>query len=130
MKSILVFLLAAGLCSSLQAQDQKPENIVQRQLDAYNAQNLSAFAATYSDSIEIFRFPSRPTLTGKASLEKSYGELFAKYPNNRAAVLNRIVQGNHVIDQEKVTGRGDRDTQAPAIYEVKNGLIRRVWFIY
>ena len=130
MKSILVFLLLVGFCSSLQAQQQQPENVVQRQLDAYNAQNLPAFAATYSDSIEIFRFPGKPTLTGKASLEKSYGELFRKYPNNKAAVLNRIVQGNHVIDQEKVTGRGDRETQATAIYEVKNGLIRRVWFIY
>ncbi len=129
MRSILVFLLATGLYSSLQAQEQKPETIVQRQLDAYNAQKLAAFAATYSDSIEIFRFPGKPTLTGKAALEKSYGALFAKYPNNRAAVLNRIVQGNHVIDQEKVTGRGDRETQATAIYEVKDGLIRRVWFI-
>jgi len=129
MKPILVFLLLIGLVSRLQAQQPSPENVVQRQLDAYNAQNLSAFVATYSDSIEIFRFPGKLTMAGKPALEKSYGELFRRFPNNRATVSSRIVQGNHVIDQEKVTGRGPAEVQATAVYEIKEGLIRRVWFI-
>ncbi len=119
-----------GVIPSVWAQQEGPEKLVQRQLEAYNAQNLSAFAATYSDSIEIYRFPNRLTMQGKANLEKAYGGLFRKYPKNYAALLGRIVQGNTVIDQEKVTGRGDSESKATAIYEVQNGLIRRVWFIY
>ena len=106
-----------------------PEKVVQRQLEAYNAQNLPAFLATYADSIEIYRFPGKLAMQGKAALEKGYGDLFKKYPNNYAALLGRIVQGNKVIDQERVTGRGKDTVQAVAVYEVQNGLIRRVWFI-
>lgn len=106
-----------------------PEKVVQRQLEAYNAQNMPAFLATYADSIEIYRFPNKLTMQGKAALEKGYGDLFRKYPTNYAALLGRIVQGNKVIDHERVTGRGNNTVQAVAIYEVQNGLIRRVWFV-
>lgn len=129
MKYIALFLALTGYVHAALAQQDGPEKVVQRQLEAYNAQNLPAFVATYSDSIEIYRFPNRLTMTGKASLEKSYGELFKKFPQNYAALLGRIVQGNTVIDQEKVTGRGPNEVRATAIYEVKNGLIRRVWFV-
>jgi len=130
MKFLLFYLLLFGAARNAQSQQEAPEKLVQRQLEAYNAQNLSAFVATYSDSIEIYRFPNRLNLKGKANLEKSYGELFKKYPQNYATILGRIVQGNTVIDQEKVSGRGDSETRTTAIYEVQNGLIRRVWFVY
>lgn len=130
MKTLFSFLLLIGIIQPVWAQQEGPEKLVQRQLEAYNAQNLSVFVATYSDSIEIYRFPNQLRMKGKANLEKSYGELFKKYPQNYAALLGRIVQGNTVIDQEKVTGRGDGESKATAIYEVQNGLIRRVWFVY
>ena len=130
MKTLFSFLILFGSVLSVWAQKEGPEKLVQRQLEAYNAQNLSAFVATYSDSIEIYRFPNRLTMKGKANLERTYGDLFKKYPQNYAALLGRIVQGNTVIDQEKVTGRGDGESRATAIYEVQNGLIRRVWFVY
>jgi len=130
MKLLLSFLLLFMLVHPIWAQQEGPEKLVQRQLEAYNAQNLSAFVATYSDSIEIYRFPNRLSMKGKASLEKVYGELFRKYPQNYAALLGRLVQGTTVIDQEKVTGRGDGESRVTAIYEVQNGLIRRVWFVY
>ena len=130
MKTLFSFLILFGPVLSVWAQQEGPEKLVQRQLEAYNAQNLSAFVATYSDSIEIYRFPNRLTMKGKANLERNYGDLFKKYPQNYAALLGRIVQGNTVIDQEKVTGRGDGESKATAIYEVQNGLIRRVWFVY
>jgi hypothetical protein len=129
MKTLLSFLLLSGIVQPVWAQQEGPEKLVQRQLEAYNAQNLSAFVATYSDSIEIYRFPNQLRMKGKANLEKAYGELFKKYPQNYAALLGRIVHGNTVIDQEKVTGRGDGESKATAIYEVQNGLIRRVWFV-
>lgn len=93
MKFLPACLLLSSLVSKAYAQQEAPEKLVQRQLEAYNAQNLSAFVATYSDSIEIYRFPNRLNLKGKANLEKSYGELFKKYPQNYATLLGRIVQG-------------------------------------
>lgn len=130
MKYLILFFLLTGFACRGYAQQEGPEKIVQRQLEAYNAQNLSAFVATYADSVEIYRFPNQLRMKGKVALEKSYGDLFKANPNNYAALLGRIVQGNTVIDQEKVTGRGAGELRATAIYEVEKGLIRRVWFVY
>jgi hypothetical protein len=130
MKQLFLGLFLVGLIPAVRAQQEGPEKLVQRQLEAYNAQNLAAFVATYADSIEIYQFPDKLRMKGKAALEKSYGELFKNNPTNYAALLGRIVQGNTVIDQEKVTGRGDKEVRATAIYQVQSGLIRRVWFVY
>ena len=35
-----------------------PVDIVQEQLEAYNARDLDRFAATYSETIRIFRMPA------------------------------------------------------------------------
>ena len=43
-------------------------------------------------------------------------------------LLNRIVQGNTVVDHEEVWLEGGRKVYAVAIYEIGNGKIKRVWF--
>ena len=44
------------------------------------------------------------------------------------AVEMRVEQGAIVVDKERVTGMGPEVVFALAIYEVEDGLIRRVWF--
>jgi hypothetical protein len=131
MKPILTTLFITACLVSTLAQDA-PEKLVQKQLEAYNRGDLKAFVSTYADSVEIYGFNNQQLLMkGKALLEKEYGELFKMYPKNYAALRGRIVQGNFVIDKEHVTGRGEgQEMEATAIYEVKNGLIVKVWFIW
>lgn len=130
-KPILTITLLIACLITAKAQDA-PEKLVQKQLEAYNRGDLKAFVSTYADSVEIYGFNNQKLLMkGKADLEKEYGELFKMYPKNYAALRGRIVQGNFVIDKEHVTGRGEgQDMEATAIYEVKNGLIVRVWFMW
>jgi hypothetical protein len=59
---------------------ETPVALVQRQLNAYNAGNIDAFLEPYSDDVEIFDFPNKPTLKGKEAMRKQYAELFAKFP--------------------------------------------------
>lgn len=105
-----------------------PAALVQRQLDAYNAHDLDAFVATYSEDIELFSLPNPEGRSGgHAMLRDTYGSLFAEQkPNCRA--LSRIVEGTFVIDQEFCRFGEDRVLRATAIYQVEDGLIRRVWF--
>jgi hypothetical protein len=42
--------------------------------------------------------------------------------------VNRIVQGNTVIDQERVQS-GNRVIEAIAIYYIENGKIKKVYFV-
>jgi len=43
-------------------------DVVQRQVDAYNARDLERFAAAYSESIAIFRMPAlAPAVSGNGA---------------------------------------------------------------
>lgn len=107
-----------------------PELVVQRQLEHYNAHDLDAFLATYADNAEIFDLPntSTPTMSGAAEMRTRYGELFTRAPEVNCQVVDRIVEGDYVIDQEFCSLNAERRVRATAIYQVENGRIRRVWF--
>ena len=104
-----------------------PAGVVQRQLEAYNAHDIEAFLATYSDDIELFNLPEpEAQRSGIETMRAVYGRLFTTLkPNCR--LLSRTVQGNYVIDQE-FCQFGDNTVRATATYQVEDGLIRRVWF--
>jgi hypothetical protein len=108
-----------------------PEALVQAQLDAYNAHDLQAFVACYSDDIKIYRPPvTEPALAGKAAFADFYATQRFNLPGLQAQVLNRMVLGNKVIDHERITGLGDAPLEAAAVYEVTGGMISTVWFYY
>ena len=105
-----------------------PADIVQRQVDAYNAHDLAAFVATYSDSIRIFRMPSpEPLVAGKEKLEALYATRVFNNATLRAEILTRIVMGNKVVDHERVWRSEESHVEAVAVYEVSDGLIQCVW---
>jgi imidazolonepropionase-like amidohydrolase len=107
-----------------------PPDIVQQQVNAYNARDLEAFIATYSPDIKLYTYPDKLENTGHEEMRKTYGELFKRAPKLHCEIVNRIAQGNFVIDHERVTGLPNgRIINAVAIYEVRDNLIQRVWFV-
>lgn len=105
-------------------------DIVQRQLNAYNARDLEAFISTYHPDVRLYDFPDKLVREGHAALRQVYGRMFQQMPDLHARVQRRIAMGNHIIDEEIVTGLPEgRTLSATAIYEVRDGLISRVWFI-
>ncbi|MBN2492004.1 MAG: amidohydrolase family protein [Planctomycetes bacterium] len=114
--------------------DLVPESagdVVQRQVNAYNARDLEAFVETFSTDVELFWLGERkPYATGRGELRTRYGRFFAENPKVHCEVVRRICQSSHVIDQEKVTGLAQGEVlEATAIYQVELGRIRRVWFV-
>ena len=103
---------------------------VQRQLDAYNDHDLARFVAEYTDDVQVFRPPAtEPVLQGKAAFAAHYAANRFNLPELHAALVNRMVLGDKVIDHERITGLpGGGTLEAAAVYEVSGGLIRRVWF--
>jgi hypothetical protein len=102
---------------------------VQAQLDAYNAQDVEAFVACYAADVRIEDADGKLQLQGHDAMRERYAKLFAEHPANRAELLHRIAIGEHVIDHERITGRGPEPLFAVAIYRVRNGLIEHVRFI-
>lgn len=104
---------------------------VQGQLDAYNRRDLEKFMIFYSQDIEVFDFPNNQSrIKGIDAVRESYKKLFEENPKLHCNLVNRIVQGAVVIDQELVTGfEGKPNLNAIAIYRLENNLIREVHFI-
>ncbi|HUS34889.1 MAG TPA: nuclear transport factor 2 family protein [Verrucomicrobiae bacterium] len=108
-----------------------PTEIVQRQVEAYNARDLQAFAATYSETIQMIRLPAtEPAIKNKAELVEFYGANRFMAPSLHAEILNRIVLGNKVIDHERITGLPNSPFECVIVYEVDNDLIQRVWSVW
>lgn len=128
---ILCGFVSLMLFNSVQAQTTpSPLEIVQAQLDAYNKQDIEAFARVFSTDVEVFNAmgDTVPSLKGRTAVYERYAALFKKYPKNYSTLTGRVIQGDFVIDHEYVTGR-ENPTRIVAIYEVKEGFIVRCWFI-
>ena len=126
------FLL--GLSQLATAQDTastvSPESLAQQQLDAYNARDIDAFLKPYSEEVEIYNFPDQLMYTGKATMRQNYAQMFDNTPDLHCELVKRIVLGNTVIDQERVTGFGPgRVVEAVAIYKVEGDRIAKVYFV-
>ena len=101
-------------------------DIVQAQLEAYNAQDLDMFCSYYADDCVIAEFNGAVTQRGQPALRERYGSMFRANPDNKARIAKRIAVGDYVIDHEEIErGPGQRLTVI-AIYTVKNGLITRL----
>ena len=108
-----------------------PADLAQRQLDAYNAGDLEAFLACYAEDCTVRAHPSGAVMMrGREAMRDRYGRLFAEHPDLHAKLLARIEHEVFAIDHEHVVGlRPDEVVYAVATYEVRGGLIRRVWFL-
>ncbi|WP_271783985.1 amidohydrolase family protein [Aquimarina algiphila] len=107
---------------------ESPEQVVQRQVNAYNARNIDAFMDTYADDIKIYNFPDEISMEGKEKMRERFKDMFEKVPNLYCNIKNRIVLGNKVIDREYVRF-GEKYSSVIAIYEVTNGKISKVTFL-
>jgi hypothetical protein len=104
--------------------------VVDRQNAAYNRHDLEAFLATYADSISVQQLGDPVPVVGKLKLRESTEAWFAEAPGARTEVVERMVLGPFVVDRQRVTaGSGVQPLDAIGIYEVREGLIRRVWSI-
>ncbi len=111
------------------AQDS-PQQIAQRQLNAYNAGNVDAFVGYYHSEVEVYQFPNTLRYTGREKMRGNYAGFFEKNPKLHCELTERIVLGNKVIDREHITGLSSGGSfDAVAIYEIEAGMIRRVYFI-
>jgi imidazolonepropionase-like amidohydrolase len=104
-----------------------PEMLAQQQLNAYNAHDVEAFLAPYAEDVEIYNFPSKLDIKGKADMRKAY-QFITRTPGLYCKLLNRIVQGNIVIDHEEIWVEGRKPMYGVAIYVIEKGKISKVYF--
>jgi len=104
-------------------------DIAQKQLDAYNAQDVEAYVGFFAPDCVIAPINGQPSETSRAAIKARYAKAFAQFPQNKAILKNRIAVGNTVVDHELVVrSPGGEQFEIIAIYSFKDGLISRVDF--
>jgi len=104
-------------------------DLVQGQLDAYNAQDLDAYCAFYADDVVVSDLNGAVSVQGIAAYRAKYDGVFKQFPENKVELLNRIVCGATVIDHERVVRKPGGDSfEVIAIYTLADGKIARVDF--
>ena len=104
-------------------------DIAQKQLDAYNAQDLDTYASFFAEDCIVAGLNGTPTETSREAIKARYAKAFAQFPENKAYLKSRIAVGGTVIDHEKVVrAPGGEEFEIIAIYSFRDGLITRVDF--
>lgn len=108
----------------------RPDDVVQRQLDAYNARDLDAWLATYHPDAEQFALHGPLLARGRKALAARMRVRFAE-PDLHATLLSRAVMGNVVVDHERVARNfpeGPGSIEMLCVYEVAGAVIVRASF--
>lgn len=108
----------------------RPAEVVQRQLEAYNARDIEALLATYASDATQHALHGEALAAGHAGMRPRFLARFAE-PDLHATLLQRTVMGEWVIDHERIArtfpeGRGTLEMFC--VYEVREGLIRKASF--
>lgn len=108
-----------------------PEQVVQAQLDAYNAKDIDALMSTYHPDAEQFLLHGERLARGHTEIRPRFLTRFGE-PDLKANLLHRVVLCDFVLDHERVTrnfpeGRGYVDMMC--MYEVKDGRIVKASFL-
>jgi hypothetical protein len=104
------------------------EAVVQGQLEAYNARDLTKFLEYFAEEIEVTRMPNlEPSIKGKAALAEFYAKNRFHLPNLHADLVGRLVMGNKVFDHERIFGVQPEPFEMVVAYEVQKSLIVRLW---
>jgi hypothetical protein len=105
-----------------------PLELVERQLEAYNSKDLSAFLENFADDVQVFRPPLlEPSLVGKAQMAAFYTSQRFNRPNLHAKIINRIVLGNKVFDHELISGVNEEPFEMVVVFEVQHQRIQNVY---
>ena len=117
-------LIAVALMAST------PEQLVQEQLDAYNARDLERFVAQYSADVEVYEYPGMLIMAGRETFTERYRARF-QTEGLRAEVTHRAVLGNRVVDHEIawINGPDQPPVEVVVVYTNEDGLIDRVEFV-
>jgi hypothetical protein len=134
MKRLIAFLITVTSCTMTYCQDlsNTPEDAMRKILTdgiaAYNKQDWPGIKKGLADSVKVYEFPNTLRDSSADELISHYPITFAKYPNNKAEIIDITVIGNKIILKQKITGR-DVPFFSINIYEFDNNKIAKIWFI-
>lgn len=106
-----------------------PLEVVQAQVDAFNARDAAAFTALYHSDATLVGPDGNVMMQGTEAINGMYTQLFARSPDLHVNVVSRMTVGDWVVDEEECSGfvfdGFPSDLHSVVIYQVNDGLIVR-----
>jgi hypothetical protein len=109
--------------------------VVHGQMDAFNRHDVETLAAGVAPDFVWYSVAEDELaveVRGRAAFTESMRSYFASLPSVRSEVEETLTSGSFVTIRERATwldGSGvERSQVALAVYEVRDGLIQRVWY--
>lgn len=101
------------------------DDVVQRQVDAYNRRDLEAFMACYAATAVIEWADGGKRFVGHDAIRGRYAEVFERAPDLHAEIVGRLRAGEWTADEERVRMAGEL-VHVLVGYRVRNDLIDHV----
>lgn len=108
-----------------------PVEVVQAQLDAYNAKDIEALMAMYAPDAEQYVLHGECIAKGHAELRVRFRTRFAE-PDLHAELISRTVVASVVVDHEIITRNfpdGLGTLEMLCVYEVRDHRIQKASFV-
>ena len=106
-----------------------PREVAKLQLQAYNAHDLEGYMALFHADAVIYDLPSGDVVAeGEEEIRSLYADRFS-HEELYCAVTNQMEIGAYAIDREVLTGLPGGNVAVLAMYEVIDGLIKRIFFV-
>lgn len=115
-------------------EERDPEDVIRSQLAAFNGHNADALMANLHEGFAWFGVDSDITtleMKGRDNFFKSMRDYFSSVPGARAEIEEIFVAGDFVTARERSywrQGEAELSQASLAVYEIRNGLIYRVWY--
>lgn len=120
---------AARVAASSPPASRSPEAVAQKRIDAYNKRDLEPLVSLYASDARIFDPPDRVRDAGLEEIRQTYSRRFSSPDWSRIETVNRMTEGNFVVERENESGPGGRSQSAIVISEIREGRIVRVWIL-
>ncbi|HWM90277.1 MAG TPA: nuclear transport factor 2 family protein [Thermoanaerobaculia bacterium] len=116
------------------APEPEPQQVVDRFMDAYNRHDVEAMLALAHPDIQWLSVDGERIsveASGHEALRDSMTRYFASLPSAGATLEKTMSAGPYVSVVERARWKGDkgeRSQAALAVYEIREGKVRRVWY--
>jgi hypothetical protein len=101
-------------------------DVIDRQVDAYNARDIEGFVACYASDAVVEDGHSNVLMRGREAIRAEYEPFFRDFPSLHGEVVRRISVGGWTVDEEVITGWQADPVAAVVAYHVADGQIERV----
>ena len=101
-------------------------DVVDRQVDAYNAREIDRFLACYTPNAVVEDGHGNVLMRGADEIRGEYEPFFRDFPGLHGEIVGRIAVGDWIVDEEQITGWRPEPVRAAVAYHIADGLIDRV----